>query len=85
MAQILLKRGKHKYQHHDLTAFGIHLKVIPFGAAIYLVNHSESLRVRRGRRSGAPDYLRRLKMRDAEADAAWAEFGLNEILGPRRD
>ncbi len=72
---------RHRRRHHALAAFGLDLARVPFPAAIYLVNHGENLRLRRGKGDAKVTYANRHALPPAAAEGVRATFGLGRA-GP---
>ena len=72
----LAAKGKHGEQADRLTAFGLALAPIPFPAALYMMNHGENLRKRRGLMHTKLEYLRRHQVPADRAARIRAEFGI---------
>jgi hypothetical protein len=76
---VLEERGKHGQQRERLAYFGLELAEVPFPAAIYMVNHGENLRMRRGKLDAKLRYLRKNILRPEEATAVLEEFGFERL------
>lgn len=74
-------RGTHKSQFDNLAAYGIRPLKVPFGGVIYLVNHGENLRERRGKMDSKLRYLDRNRLGPARASSVREQFALKELLG----
>lgn len=79
-AEPLRTRGTHKTQVHNLAAYGIALKKVPFGGVIYVVNHGQNLRERRGKMDTKIRYLERNRMNERAATKVREAFGLPDVL-----
>lgn len=69
-------RGQHDWQPANLGSFGLDLSTVPFPAAIYVVNHGENTRQRRGKMNGKLGYLARNRIDAEEATRVAADFAL---------
>ncbi len=75
-AELYLNMGKHKELPQTMAAHGLTLEPLPFPGGIYVINHGDNIRSRRGKMDEKLTYLRRNRLKSAEADAARATFGL---------
>jgi hypothetical protein len=71
------RKGQHQWQRRNLRSFGLHLAPVPFPAAIYVVNHGENTRQRRGKMSAKMQYLARNRLDADEARQVLTDFGLD--------
>lgn len=72
----ITRKGQHQWQRRNLRSFGLHLAPVPFPAAIYVVNHGENTRQRRGKMSAKMGYLARNIVEPGEAEKVLVDFGL---------
>ena len=72
-------RGTHDFQLNNLAAFGMKLKLIPFGAAVYVINHGESIRARRGKVDAQVRNVRRNLVDQKESVSVRRQFCLTLI------
>jgi hypothetical protein len=77
-------RGQHQWQPANLASFGLELSTVPFAAAVYIVNHGENTRQRRGMMHGKLGYLRRNRVDAEEAARVAEEFSLAPEPSPSR-
>ena len=79
-AEPLNARGRHKDMHENLAAYGFILQPVPFAAALYVVNHGENIRQRRGKKDAKISYLRRNRLNAAAARDVAQAFQLNDLF-----
>lgn len=75
-------KGRHAAQAENLRRFGLHLEPVPFPAAIYVVNHGENMRKRRGKMDVNLAYLAANRLTPDEAARIAETFGLPKEQGP---
>lgn len=73
-------RGKHKDMHDNLGAYGFTLDPIPFAAGIYVVNHGENIRLRRGKMDAKISYLKRNRLSRTRSRDVIAAFHLDTLF-----
>lgn len=73
----VVRRGQHQWQAENLLCFGLRLAPVPFPAAIYVVNHGENTRQRRGKLGGKMDYLAKHRLDPDETAGVRRTFGLD--------
>ena len=78
-AWLLNTRGNHAVIDTNLADFGFRLAPVPFAAAIYVLNHGNNMRQRKGKLDGKMAMFERLKEPDPAAVAA--VFGLYRLYG----
>lgn len=76
---VLENRGKHTQQLERLAFFGLELADVPFPSGIYMINHGENLRLRRGKLDSKLRYLRKNILRPEEATAVLEEFDFERL------
>jgi hypothetical protein len=79
----LYARGFHRIQQNALAAYGIKIRTVPFHAVLYLVNHGENMRLRRGAMDVKMRNFERFPVGFQQAGRIWQEFELDELLGPQ--
>ena len=73
-------RGRHKDMHDNLAAYGFTLDPIPFPAGIYVVNHGENIRLRRGKMDAKISYLNRNRLSHALNHEVVTAFNLDTLF-----
>lgn len=73
-------RGKHSDMHENLAAYGFDLQPIPFPAGLYVVNHGENIRKRRGKMDAKISYLRRNRLTAARTRDVVQMFHLHKLF-----
>jgi hypothetical protein len=66
---------------HAAAAYGLRLRKLPFAGAIYLVNHGDNMRLKRGRQDTKLRYLAANRLSDRARARVAAEFGLDALRG----
>ncbi|MEL7212613.1 MAG: hypothetical protein AAGK92_08130 [Pseudomonadota bacterium] len=82
-AEPLNARGKHKDMHENLAAYGFALEPVPFPAGLYIVNHGENIRERRGKMDAKISYLRRNLLSAARNRDVIAAFSLDSLFASK--
>jgi len=78
----LLDRGPHARAMHAAAAYGLRLRKLPFAGAIYVVNHGDNMRLKRGKQDTKLRYLAANRLPDRARARVAAEFGLDALRGP---
>jgi hypothetical protein len=81
---VLARRGNHRKVARNMAYFGFHMQPVPFHAAIYVMNHGDNLRQKRGKMGGKMMHFDVNPVRDPARRAEIAEaFGFAEIFPGR--
>lgn len=81
---LLAARGNHRKVVRNMAAYGVAVKTIPFHAAIYVMNHADNLRRKRGLMAGKMKHFDINPVRDpARRAEIAATFGLAELFPGR--
>ena len=78
----LMDRGPHARAMHAAAAYGLRLRKLPFPGAIYVVNHGDNMRLKRGRQDSKLRYLAANRVSGRARARVAAEFGLDALRGP---
>ncbi|MEM9250208.1 MAG: glycosyltransferase family 2 protein [Pseudomonadota bacterium] len=80
----LWARGNHRKVMRNMAYLGIRIAHVPFHAAIYVMNHGDNLRQKRGKMSGKMQHFDLSPIRDPnQRHDIGVAFGLAEIFGAR--
>ncbi|WP_116131254.1 glycosyltransferase family 2 protein [Tropicimonas sp. IMCC34043] len=83
-ATVLARRGNHRKVARNMGYFGFRMAMVPFHAAIYVMNHGDNLRQKRGKMAGKMMHFDVNPVTDPARRAEIAEtFGFAEIFGAR--
>lgn len=72
-------RGRHKDMHENLAAYGFALEPVTFPAGLYIVNHGENIRQRRGKMDAKISYMRRNRLSRAARQSVVNAFHLDTL------
>ena len=76
----LRDRGGHGAAMHHMAAYGVRLSRLPCAGAIYVVNHGDNMRLKRGKQDRKLSYLAKNRLSERARRRVAAEFGLEALL-----
>ncbi len=81
---LLAARGNHRKVARNMVAYGVRVERVPFHAAIYVMNHGDNLRQKRGLMAGKMKHFDLNPVQDPARRAEIAEtFGFAELFPGR--
>lgn len=83
---VLARRGNHRKVLRNMGYFGMAMEKVPFHAAIYVMNHGENLRARRGLMGGKMQHFTLSPVTDpARIARVWQEFPVARAIADPSD